>query len=95
MDKKNTDDPIDCPSWNEYPRCIECPHCNEFIWIEELNCRIFRHASFKTGDKTGEQIPPHATQVDCERWLLEGRLYGCAKPFQTLDSGKVVKCEYI
>ena len=25
---------------------IECPHCNEPILIEQLNCKIFRHGVF-------------------------------------------------
>jgi len=79
MDKKN----------NEL--IVDCPHCKEPVWIEQLNCRIFRHASFKTG----EQIPPHATQIECETWVKEGLVYGCAKPFQILESGEVVLCHYI
>jgi len=74
---------------------IECPHCKDLIWIEQLNCRIFRHASFKSGDKRGEQIPPHSTQLECETWVKEDRVYGCAKPFQILESGEVVVCDYI
>jgi hypothetical protein len=70
---------------------IECPHCKESIWIEQLNCRIFRHASFKTG----EQIPPHASKLECETWLEKGLVYGCAKPFQILESGEVIPCDYI
>jgi hypothetical protein len=70
---------------------IECPHCKEFVWIGQLNCRIFRHASFKTG----EQIPPHSTQQECETWLQQDLLYGCAKPFQILESGEVIQCDYI
>ncbi len=79
---------------------VQCPHCHEFIWIEQLNCRIFRHASFKdkddkVKDKVGEQIPPHASQIECEAWVKEGLVYGCAKPFQILESGEVVVCDYI
>jgi len=74
---------------------IQCPHCNEYVWIEQLNCRIFRHGYFKTGDTIGEQIPPHASQTECEAWIKEERVYGCAKPFQILETGEVVKCDYI
>jgi hypothetical protein len=75
---------------------VQCPHCQEFIWIEQLNCRIFRHATFKKDqDKIGEQVPPHASQSECEAWVKEGLVYGCAKPFQILESGEVVVCDYI
>ena len=84
---------------------VQCPHCHEFIWIDQLNCRIFRHASFKDNvkdnvnvkdkNKIGDQIPPHASQSECEAWVKEGLVYGCAKPFQILESGEVVVCDYI
>jgi hypothetical protein len=54
--------------------------------IEELNCTIFRHGY----DKNMEQIPPHATQKECE--LLT--VYGCGKPFKIVK-GVAVKCDYI
>ena len=79
---------------------VQCPHCQEFIWIDQLNCRIFRHASFKVKDDkvkemVSEQIPPHATQIECEKWVKEGLVYGCAKPFQILETGEVIPCDYI
>lgn len=70
---------------------VECPHCNHFIFIEELNCRIFRHACYKNG----EPIPPHASQQECEELIKKELVYGCAKPFQILLDGSVVKCGYI
>lgn len=70
---------------------VQCPHCNEYVWIEQLNCRIFRHAVFKTGSP----VHPHSTQSECELFLEKGLVYGCAKPFQILDTGEVVKCDYI
>ena len=35
---------------------LKCPHCNDFIIIEKLNCGIFRHGVSKV---TGQQIAPH------------------------------------
>jgi len=68
---------------------IDCPHCKQKIWIEELNCGIFRCGILKTG----EQVPPHATKKECEDYIKKG-MYGCGKPFQIIES-KVMKCEYI
>lgn len=58
---------------------ISCPHCQELIEIEQVNCCIFRHGVFKD---TGKQVPPHAPKVLCDQWVLEGRVYGCCKPFR-------------
>jgi CDP-diacylglycerol--glycerol-3-phosphate 3-phosphatidyltransferase len=42
---------------------IQCPHCEDFILIEELNCCIFRHGVLI---KTGLQIDPHAPKELCD-----------------------------
>lgn len=70
---------------------VQCPHCKEYIWIEQMNCRIFRHATYLNG----EPIPPHSTQTECEQLLEEKKVYGCTKPFQILETGEVVRCDYI
>jgi hypothetical protein len=70
---------------------IQCPHCKDYVWIEKLNCGIFRHACFKNG----EPIPPHSTQAECEAYLKSGTIMGCAKPFQVKEDGNVVVCDYI
>ena len=42
----------------EVPYIVLCPHCGDSILIEQINCRIFRHAVYKT---TGEQMDPHTS----------------------------------
>ena len=69
---------------------IDCPHCQQKIWIEQLNCGIFRCGIIK---ETGDQVPPHATKEECTAYLNQG-IYGCSKPFQIID-GVVTKCDYI
>ena len=44
---------------NKTPLIVNCPHCNEFIIIEEINCKIFRHGVFKN---TRIQIDPHSSK---------------------------------
>lgn len=39
--------------------------------------------------KNYEFVPPHATKEECERWINQGLVYGCAKPFKF--DGKYVK----
>ena len=69
---------------------IECPHCQQTIWIEQLNCGIFRCGVLK---ESGEQIPPHASKEECEKYIQQG-IYGCSKPFQ-IKEGNVILCGYI
>ena len=38
---------------------VSCPHCNEYIAINEINCAIFRHGNMKN---TFSQINPHASK---------------------------------
>lgn len=71
---------------------IECPHCQQLIWIEQLNCRIFRHGVFKN---SYEQIPPHSSKQDCDNWSEQNLIYGCGKPFKIQEDGVVVICDYI
>jgi hypothetical protein len=74
------------------PFVVECPHCHDFILIEEINCAIFRHAIFKN---TGSPIPPHSTKQECEEWIRQDKVYGCAKPFRLTKERQPVPCDYI
>lgn len=73
--------------------CFKCPHCYEYCEVMEkdIRCTIFRHAVFK---KDMKFVPPHAPKEECERWIREGLVYGCTKPFK-FDGKKVEICDYI
>ena len=71
---------------------VECPHCHLMVWIEQINCRIFRHAVYKEND---EPIPPHSSQEECERLIREDKVWGCAKPFRLDDNNEPEICDYI
>ena len=60
-----------------------CPWCNGDIEVKEseLNCKIFRHAIYKS---TQEPINPHSPKHECEDLITKGNVYGCAKPFTPL-----------
>lgn len=64
--------------------------------IHEVNCAIFRHATYKLD---GSQIDPHMSKKGCENLIERGLIYGCGKAFQLLknDDGtfKAVVCDYI
>ena len=74
---------------------INCPHCNDIVLIEELNCKIFRHGIIKN---TCEQINPHATKIECDNYIKNNLVYGCAKPFRIIEyenNYSVEICDYI
>jgi hypothetical protein len=81
---------------------VSCPHCNEFIVIEKLNCCIFRHGIFK---ETGKQINPHESKELCDYYVNKEMIYGCGRPFKILCNNKdtnntntefyTIVCDYI
>ena len=74
---------------------IECPHCDGYVRIEELNCCIFRHGIYKN---TNEQIDPHASKEICDALVKNGEIYGCGKPFiikKINNNYHALKCDYI
>lgn len=72
---------------------FNCPWCKQQIAVEdsEVRCTIFRHAVFK---ENMSFVPPHASETECQRWLKEDLVWGCAKPF-IFDRKTVKKCGYI
>jgi hypothetical protein len=78
---------------------VTCPHCNDLILIEQLNCRIFRHGILKSNNT---QINPHASKNDCDNYINNNLIYGCGKPFRIIEiinennnEFKTEICEYI
>jgi hypothetical protein len=74
---------------------VKCPHCEDDIIIEKLNCRIFRHGIFK---KNGKQIPPHSKKEICDLLVEKDLIYGCGKPFKVILQDNVytpIICDYI
>jgi hypothetical protein len=74
---------------------LKCPHCDEYIIIEKLNCGIFRHGLLISN---GQQINPHAPKNICDYYKLNNLIYGCGKPFRILlrENKFVVEiCQYI
>lgn len=74
---------------------VKCPHCNEFIIIEKLNCGIFRHGIIKS---TLKQMESHLPKDKCDQLKERNMIFGCGKPFQILMvNGEMVVqiCDYI
>lgn len=74
---------------------VECPHCKGTVIVEQLNCQIFRHGTFK---KNGKQINPHESKENCDKFVKEELIHGCGKPFKVVSENgahTAVECEYI
>lgn len=74
---------------------VVCPHCNQLIIIEKINCAIFRHGIFK---ESGNQIDPHSSKDLCEYYIKKNIIYGCGKPFRIILSNNQLQteiCDYI
>ena len=71
---------------------VICPHCQMFVWIEQVNCRIFRHAVYK---ENNEPIPPHSSEDECRRLVAENKVWGCGKPFRLSETYEPEICDYI
>ena len=70
---------------------MRCPHCAIEIWIQAINCGIFRCGVYK---QDYLQIDPHLSRVECERLKKENLIYGCGQPFQWFN-GELIPCDYI
>ena len=80
---------------NKINLILQCPHCKDFVLIEELNCKIFRHAVIKS---TNQQINPHTTKSVCDYYISNKLIYGCGKPFiiNIINNKYEIEiCEYI
>lgn len=72
-----------------------CPHCDGvvIIHVNEMNCRIFRHAVYKS---SGNQVSPHAPKIECDSLRQNDQVHGCCRPF-CLNSvtNEAEVCDYI
>ena len=75
---------------------IICPHCKEYIEIEQINCGIFRHGVIKAN---GIQVDPHSSEELCNFYIKNNKIFGCGKPFKIIftseNNYEFVICGYI
>ena len=74
---------------------VECPHCKEYVIIEQINCAIFRHGVLK---ENMQQINPHLPQNQCNELKDKDLIYGCGKPFKLENINGIwtaIICDYI
>jgi hypothetical protein len=74
---------------------FNCPHCHMLVQVprDGLNCQIFRHGVLKSNSEA--QVPPHASQAECEQLVAAGLIYGCGKPFIYRGGDAAEICGYI
>ncbi len=80
---------------SEMQPILKCPHCNETVLIEQINCAIFRHGILK---KNLKQIDPHALKELCDYFVQNDLIYGCGKPFRIIVKNNIFEteiCDYI
>ena len=74
---------------------IKCPHCGEYVIIEQINCAIFRHGVLKSNLS---QINPHLAKLECDKLKEHDLIYGCGKPFKVIlknNEWNGIECDYI
>jgi hypothetical protein len=74
---------------------VKCPHCNENIIIEQINCAIFRHGIYK---HNLQQIDPHLNKERCDELIKNNKIFGCGKPFLIKKINNIWEseiCDYI
>jgi hypothetical protein len=80
---------------------IKCPHCGEYVIVEQINCAIFRHGVLKS---TMTQINPHLPKPQCDKLKEQDLIYGCGKPFKIIlnenkncsdNKWMAIECDYI
>lgn len=75
---------------------LPCPNCSLLVYIQDINCAIFRHGIYKTN---GEQIDPHLCKEKCDELSKRDQIWGCGKPFKLIlindSEAQLVACDYI
>jgi hypothetical protein len=74
---------------------VKCPHCNDSVIIEQVNCAIFRHGIYK---HNLQQIDPHMKKENCHELINNNEIYGCGKPFfikKINNQWEAEMCDYI
>ena len=71
---------------------ITCPNCQIPIFMESINCGIARCGIFRS---SGEPIPPHASQSECNHYIIHNLIYGCGCAFKYDGKEPPITCDYI
>ena len=74
---------------------FHCPYenCNmlNIVYNNEINCGVFRCGYNKL---TNQQIPQHASKVECDILRNDKNIIGCVQPYRLVENVPVI-CDYI
>ena len=74
---------------------FHCPYseCNilNIVYNNEIHCGIFRCGYNKS---TNQQIPQHASKVECDILRNDKNIIGCAQPYRLVEKLPII-CDYI
>lgn len=68
---------------------INCPHCDEIVYITKVKCAMFLHAASKNTSKT---LNAHTKWYEVDKLKRHGLLLGCGERFWVKmdESGTIV-----
>jgi hypothetical protein len=62
---------------------LNCPTCGIQIYIEEINCGIFKCGILKSNFN---QINPHMSKAECMNLVKNNLIYGCGSSFKIINN---------
>ena len=66
---------------------IECPHCDDIVYITNVKCALFLHAY---NNKTGKALNPHSKWYYIDKIKRDGNLLGCGGRFKLkMENGAI------
>ena len=67
---------------------INCPHCNEIIYITKVKCGLFLHAVNKQNMKA---LNPHSKKYQIDKLKNSGMMLGCGGKFSIImNNGELI-----
>jgi hypothetical protein len=67
---------------------INCPHCDEIVYITKVKCGLFLHAA---NNKTMKSLNPHSKQYQIDKLRKNGMLLGCGGKFSIIiNNGELI-----
>lgn len=67
---------------------INCPYCDEIIYITKVKCGLFLHAANK---QTMKALNPHSKKYQIDKLKNSGMMIGCGGKFSIImNNGELV-----
>jgi hypothetical protein len=67
---------------------INCPHCDEIVYITKVKCGLFLHAANK---KNMKPLNPHSKKYQIDKLKNSGMMLGCGGKFSIIiNNGELI-----